>query len=68
MGYRDRHGQFNLIEVNEFNATVDGLTELELIGGWCTWSNGVGQNLTRNKIDQAFGNHQWTERWPQVKP
>lgn len=65
---RDGHGNFDRAGAGEFEAAIAGFSELEAIGGSYNWSNGVGPQHTRSRLDRALGNSDWVTRWPQVRP
>lgn len=47
--------------------SMRGLTELEAVGDAFTWCNGFGSNHTCSKIDRAYGNDKWMQRWSHIR-
>lgn len=60
---RDDRGPFDQESVEEFNTTLQHLTELEANGGFHTWLNGFGPSQTCSKVDRMFGNEKWIAKW-----
>lgn len=48
--------------------TAQNLTKLDALGGFYTCANGFGMHHTRVKLDRAFGNQRWVDKWPAIKP
>lgn len=65
---REGHGSFDRIGADEFESAIARFTELEAIGRCFTWSNGVGPQHTRSRLDRALGNPGWIARWKQTRP
>lgn len=63
----DGCGQFDHVGASDFNLVVEDLIELDNVGGTFTWSNGFSPQHTRTKLDRAFGNQLWIDRWAQVR-
>lgn len=59
---RDGHGSFDRVGADEFELAISGFTELDTIGGYFTWSNGIDPLHTRSRLDRAIGNQGWIAR------
>lgn len=64
---REGRGSFDRTGADEFESAIAGFTELKAVGVSFTWSNGVGPQHTRSRLDRALGNSSWISRWPQVR-
>lgn len=56
---RDGISSFDLQATTDFNLAVDGLNELDIVGGGFTWSNQSTINSIHPKIDIMFANDKW---------
>lgn len=47
---------------------VQGLIELDAIGGVFTWLNGSGPTSTYTRLDRILASPPWINKWSQVQP